>query len=293
MSYKSILVSLNGTDADSRALACAYRIAQITNCHMNVLHVQEDSKEAVPLLGEGMSGAMIEEMIDLADRDSNERSNHAKQTFDQFVADKGINVIEAPSSPEGLSAPSAHWVHRVGREDEIVSRGGRISDITVVARPKSETERPSLMTLHAAIFETGKPVLIVPPDMPAEMGKRILIAWNGTSEASAAVFAAMPFLERAESITVLTVETEKALNRISSEELLKNLAWHGVSSATIQKVPTSAESVGEIILKQCALMNADLLVTGAYTHSRLIQIILGGVTRHIIAEAIIPILAAH
>jgi nucleotide-binding universal stress UspA family protein len=92
---------------------------------------------------------------------------------------------------------------------------------------------------------------------------------------------------------VLTVETEKALNRISSEELLKNLAWHGVSSATIQKVPTSAESVGEIILKQCALMNADLLVTGAYTHSRLIQIILGGVTRHIIAEATIPILAAH
>jgi nucleotide-binding universal stress UspA family protein len=128
--------------------------------------------------------------------------------------------------------------------------------------------------------------------MPSQIGKRILIAWNGTSEAAAAVSAALPFLQRAEAITVLTIETEKALNRISGEELLRNLAWHGVTANTLKVAPGS-ETVGAIILAQCEQMNADLLVTGAYTHSRLIQIILGGVTRHIIAEAKIPVLAAH
>ena len=289
MSYKSILVPLNGTDADARALACAYQVAQISNCHSNALHVQADSKEAVPLLGEGMSGAMIEEMIDLADRDSGERLKLAQQAYEKFVAEKGLPELQAP---DGEDKPSISWLVKTGREDEIVSRGGRISDMTIMARPKTDVERPSLMTLHAAIFETGKPVLIVPPEMPAEMGKRILIAWNGTSESSAAVFAAMPFLRKAETITVLTVETEKALSRIKSEELLKNLAWHGVAP-TVKKVTPSSVSVGETLLAECAAMNADLLVTGAYTHSRLIQIILGGVPRHVISEASIPILAAH
>jgi nucleotide-binding universal stress UspA family protein len=289
MSYKSILVPLNGTDADARALACAYQVAQISDCHINVVHIQADSKEAVPLLGEGMSGAMIEEMIDLADRDAGERSKLARQTYDKFVAENGLAELEVP---DGEDRPSISWLQKTGREDEIVSRGGRISDMTVMARPKSDTERPSLMTLHAAVFETGKPVLIVPPEANAEIGKRILIAWNGTSESSSAVFAAMPFLKKAGAITVLTVKTEKAASRISSEELLKNLAWHGVSP-TVKQVDPGAQGVGETILAECTAMNADLLVSGAYTHSRLIQIILGGVTRHIIAEANIPILAAH
>ncbi|MBT7954128.1 MAG: universal stress protein [Rhodospirillaceae bacterium] len=292
MSYKSILVPLDGSEADDRALACAYQIAKLCNSHLNVLHVQADSKEAVPLLGEGMSGAMIEEMIDLADRDADERSKLAHQKFDKFVADTGVTVLERPVGEESYNSPSVHWVEKIGREDEIVSRGGRISDLTIMARPNSDTERPSLMTLHAAIFETGKPVLIVPPEMPTEMGKRILVAWNGTSEAAAAVAAALPFLKHAEAITVLTIETEKAINRISGEELLRNLAWHGVKATTLGVSP-GAESVGAIILAQGEQMNADLLVTGAYTHSRLIQIILGGVTRHLIAEAKIPVLAAH
>ena len=292
MSYKSILVPLDGTEADDRALACAYQVAKISNSHLNILHVQADSKEAVPLLGEGMSGAMIEEMIDLAGRDADERSNLAHQKFEKFVADNGLTVRERPAGSEDINTPSVHWVQKIGREDEIVSRGGRISDLTIMARPKFDTERPSLMTLHAAIFETGKPVLIVPPEMPTEMGRRILVAWNGTSEAAAAVAAALPFLKDAEAITVLTIETEKALHRISGEELLRNLAWHGVSATTLGVSP-GTETVGATILAQCEQMKADLLVTGAYTHSRLIQIILGGVTRHIITEAKIPVLAAH
>jgi nucleotide-binding universal stress UspA family protein len=289
MSYKSILVPLNGTEADARALAGAFQVAQFSNCHINALHVQADSKEAVPLLGEGMSGAMIEEMIDLADRDAGERLNLARQTYEKFVAEKGLPELQ---SPDGEDRPSISWLQKIGREDEIVSRGGRISDLTVMAQPKSDTERPSLMTLHAAIFETGKPVLILPPELNVQMGKRILIAWNGTSESSSAVSAAIPFLKEAEAITVLTVETEKALGRINSEELLKNLAWHGIVP-TIKKVALGTESVGATILAECSEMNADLLVTGAYTHSRLIQIILGGVTRYVVAEAKIPILAAH
>ena len=289
MSYKSILVPLNGTDLDSDALACAYQVALISNGHIKVLHVQADSKEAVPLLGEGMSGAMIEEMIDLAERDAEVRFNLAHHAYDKFIAETGIAELE---KPDGEFKPSIDWLNKIGREDEIVSRGGRISDLTVIAHTKSNNERASLMTLHAAIFETGKPVLIVPPGFNSKVGKRVLIAWNGTYESSSSISAAMPFLRYAEAISILTVETKNAASGISAEELSKSLAWHGVVS-TIKKVSTSTESVGAKIISECTTMNADLLVFGAYSHSRLIQLILGGVTRHLISESKIPILTAH
>ena len=127
MPIKSILVPLDGGEAGQYALAAAHRVAKSHSAHIEVFHVQADSKEAVPLLGEGMSGAMIEEMIDLADRDAAERSEAARRIYDEFRSANDIPVVEEGPAPEGASIS---WRQDVGREDEVVAYRGRRTDLT-------------------------------------------------------------------------------------------------------------------------------------------------------------------
>jgi len=289
MAYKVILVPVD-SNAGRRALRAALGILQGSDGHIEAFHVRADSKEAVPLLGEGMSGSMIEEMIELADKDGDERSRAARSIFDTFVSETKVAVTDKVGSSNG--APSASWRVEVGREDEKIANRGRVSDLIVMAQPAGEVGRPSMMALHAAIFETARPVLMLPDQVPPKIGSTVVIAWSGTSEASRAVAGAMPFLESASRVVALTVETEKSVNRIGGDELTAYLGTHGIRAERVM-VERGSKAVGETILDYCKSINADLLVTGAFTHSRLIQIILGGVTRHLIGTAHLPVLMDH
>jgi len=289
MAYKVILVPVD-SNAGRRALRAALGILKGSDGHIEAFHVRADSKEAVPLLGEGMSGSMIEEMIDLADKDGAERSRAAKDIFDTFVNETKVAVTDKISV--GGGAPSASWRVEIGREDEKIANRGRVADLTVMGQPVGEVGRPSMMALHAAIFETARPVLMLPDQVPATIGSKVVIAWNGTSEAARAVAGAMPLLEKAQKVVALTVETEKSVNRIGSDELTAYLQAHGINAERVT-VEQGTRAVGETILDYCKSIDADLLVTGAFTHSRLIQIILGGVTRHLIAAAHLPVLLDH
>lgn len=289
MSVKSILVPLDGSAAGKSALEAAYKVASTQSAHIEVFHVQADSKEAVPLLGEGMSGAMIEEMIDLADKDASDRSHAAHVMYEEFRTAHNIPVVEEGPAPDGASIS---WRQEVGREDEVIAYRGRRTDLIVVGRPSAEVDRPVLMTLHAAIFETTKPVLLAPPELPESFGKKIAIAWNGSAQAARAVSNALPFLKAADEVLITAVATERSSARLRGTELRAHLQWHGVDPHR-REVSLNNNTVGEAILGMCAEENVDLLVTGAYTHSRMIQIILGGVTRHLIEQAAIPVLMSH
>ncbi len=289
MPYKSILIPLDGSDSCCVALAYADNVARRMSAHLNILHVQADTKEAVPLLGEGMSGAMIEEMIDLADRDAAERALAAHSCYETFCQNNHVAVSQ---SPVGNDSVTVAWRQEVGREDEMVANFGRVSDLIVIAQPLGEAERPSLMTLHAAIFETGKPVLLVPPRLPDTVGQNVMISWNGTAEAARAIEGALPLLRLAEKVVAVSVETEKARSHVTGKELAAHLSWHGIQ-AEVKGISPSTRTVGDVVMAECERENADLLIMGAYTHSRLIQIILGGVTRQVIAETKIPVLLAQ
>jgi nucleotide-binding universal stress UspA family protein len=148
------------------------------------------------------------------------------------------------------------------------------------------------LTLHAAIFETGRPVLMLPESASTEVGKHVVIAWNGAAEASKAVAGALPLITGADKVTVITVKTEKSVSRIGGDELVSYLARHGVS-AERSILTADNMTVGKAITNYCSESECDLLVMGAFTHSRLVQIILGGVTRHIIGAANVPVLMIH
>lgn len=286
--FKSILVPIPDGVVANSALDTALRLAGQFAGHVVGLHVRIDPTQAVPLMGEGMSGAMVEEMMTTAEQQANERAAAARKAFDEAIARHGAPLAAAPPT-EGLSA---EWIDETGREEEAVAWRGRLSDVVVVARPEGAAEMPSLMTLNAALMESGRPVLLASPKPVEAVGTRIAIAWNGSAEAARAVGCALPLLKQAAAVVILAIAEDDRTANAPAGELAAYLAWHGIA-ADCKVMPGAGSHAGEALLRECAAQGVDLLVMGAYTHSRLRQMILGGVTRHVLHHAEIPCMMCH
>lgn len=284
--YKTILVPVGDAESAACALDVAFHLAADFAAHVTALHVRSDPTAAVPLMGEGMSGAMVEEMMTVAERQANERAERCRAAFEEARKRAGVPLAAAPTS-----SASAEWLTPVGREEEEIARRGRLHDLVVMARPLDGAEAPSLLTLNAALMESGKPLLLAPPTPPATLGRRIAVAWNGSAEAGRAVAFALPLLARAGTVTILTLAEDDRTIAAPAGDLAAFLAWHGIAAAC--KVVTAGSQAGQALLDQCRAEGADLLVMGAYTHSRLRQLILGGITRHVLGHADLPCLMSH
>ena len=280
---KTILACLGEPESASATLALALKTAEKLQAHLDVLHVRIDAASAVPLVGEGMSGAMIEEMLTLAENQAAERAKKVGAIFDEAIKAAGIRLTTEPSP-----GASAHWREETGREEEVLATAGRLSDLLIMPRPVSDRDNSSLMSVNAALMESGRPMLLAPPAAPETLGRHVAILWNGSAEAARAVAAAMPFLTRAETVSVFSARESDAM---VPEELASFLAWHGIK-ARVQTFPPAAQ-VGNGLLAEVQAAGADMVVMGAYTHSRLRQLILGGVTRHVLQTATIPVLLSH
>lgn len=286
--FKTILVPVSDRETGAVPLEAACLIGRVFSSHVTALHVRNDPASAVPLVGEGMSGAMVEEMMAVAEQQATERALAARQLFDGICARQGVTTVGAQPAGEQLSAV---WVDEVGREEEQVAWRGRLADLIVVGRPQPDRETPSLMTLNAALMESGRPLLLAPALTPAAIGQTVAIAWNGSAEAGRAVAAAMPFLHRAANVVILSVKEDGAHGPAGPSELANYLSWHGIRATP--HVFTASGHTGDALLREAGAMGADLLVMGAYTHSRLRQLILGGVTKSVISHAAIPVMLCH
>jgi nucleotide-binding universal stress UspA family protein len=166
----------------------------------------------------------------------------------------------------------------------------RVFDVSIMGRPGAERGDPRMATAEAALFESGRPVLLAPP-LPVEaMGETIAISWNQSTETARAVAFAMPLLKAARKVYVLTIENF-SVEGPPGDQLAASLARHGINVEAVTK--PNARSPGEAVLEQSAKLGCDLLVKGAYTQSRLRQMIFGGATAHILARATIPVLMAN
>lgn len=287
--YRTILACLSDADTAPATLGLALLVGRNHAAHVEALHVRIDPASAVPLVGEGMSGTMVEEMLAVAERQATERALGIHTLFDRICTSQGIARTEAPFSDPQLSV---NWREEVGREEEILADAGRLSDLLVIARPMPESDVPSIMTLNAALMESGRPLLLAPPTLPTSVGRKVAVFWNGSIEASRAVAAALPFLCQAEAVVVLSAREEQAA---SPGELVNYLAWHGISATEHVFACGSAggAQVAQTLLDEAVTRGVDLVVMGAYTHSRLRQLIMGGVTRHVLHYANLPVLLCH
>ncbi len=285
MAIRKLLLPLTGTAAGEAALATALMIARVWNAHVLALHVRVDSRDVAPLAGEGLSGAMIEEMMTATERESLARAQSVRTMFEHFVTSQQVRVGEpAP----GERVPTASFAAVTGREEDLVAQLARVADLTVVPHPEAAEEVSSSDALHAVLFDSGRPVLIAPHTPPAEIGRRICIGWNGTAESASAVFSAIPWMQRAEAVRILSAD-EYQRRGPAAQDLAEYLALHDIAAEIATFRPVDRE-VGAGLLHAAQEFGADLLAMGAYSHSRLRQLILGGVTRHVLEHARLPIM---
>lgn len=168
----------------------------------------------------------------------------------------------------------------------------RVHDLAVLDAER-ETLEIDRGLIEAAIFETGRPALIVPPGRLGFSAKRVLVAWDGGAASARAVADAMTFLIAADEVEILSVTGEKDLSdRIPGSELAPHLARHGART-TVKNIPMPSAGVADAIKREADAFGADLIVSGAFKHSRLREWLLGGVTQSLLKDCAVPVLMSH
>jgi nucleotide-binding universal stress UspA family protein len=286
MSVRKILVPLAGRPMDGEVLATALSIARDFEAQLVALFARPDPTEALPYLGDGVSGQVIEDLMQAARDGANEASSRIRAALATAAAEAGIPVAERGGETQ---LPSVRFIDVTGRRDEVVAKHSRLSDLIVFG--ESATGIAGGTALEAAMMTADRPVLIAPKEAWKPVGGSVCIGWDDSPEASSAVIAALPFLERAKNVTILCV-SGKELESGPGSTLADYLALHGVV-ADVHLVDAGGRAVGEVLLEHAEKAKADLLVMGGYGHSRLREFLIGGVTQHVRAHATIPVLMAH
>ncbi len=277
---KTILIPTEDHDAMPAVLEAARLTARLFDSYMEGFVVRPSPGTYV----------MVEPVSSLAISDvfSEDSVRHAQALFEDFMRKHDVARAQA-----GPAVYSYGWPRAEAADDAFLGSYGRVFDLIVLGRPGPEPKNPRMPPLEAALFESGKPVLIVPKTLkpPQSIGRNVLIAWNGSTEQAHAHAFAMPILRQAQKVTVLTIEgatTPGPSGDLATLHLVRNSI-----KATALAVPSNSRTAGEVILEQAASLGCDLLIKGAYTQSRLRQMMFGGATRHILANASLPVLMAH
>ncbi len=277
---KTILLPFYDDDVSQRAFELSARIVHPLDGYLEGLFVlRRPPIVDGDLLSESHFAQFDEECRRMAAR--------ARTRFETCAAAQGFAVDTAGAA----GGAAAGWREMDGEEGQVVGSQGRLFDLIVVGRDFGRSWLDWRVMVESALFESGRPVLLAPENPGTSCGEHLIIAWNASPETARTVAFAMPLLARARSVTVLSVEGW-GVPGPTGEEFAVYLGRAGVR-ATARTVDPKGGSAGVAILDECSRSGADLLIKGAYTQSRLRQLIFGGATRHILAHAQIPVLLAH
>ena len=218
---------------------------------------------------------------------SEEEAAETRRFFETFMQQH--DIPPAGSAPPG---PSFGWLATAPEGEGFVGSHGRAFDVTVVSRPDLETTGPLNRVIEAALFESGRPVLLTPPDAPKQIATNIMIHWNGSTEQARVNAFAMPLLRLAKRVTVLTVIGGQEVPGPSVDQILRQLKYNDIVAEPVT-VKLEGRSTGEAVLSAARARDCDLLIKGAFTRNRLRQMIFGGATSYIMEHADLPVLMAH
>lgn len=286
MAIKTIMVPVGGSAGGEAALAVAADLAKRFGAHIEALYALRNPTDIASFAAEGVPASTLKSIIDSARKNVQAEAVDWKQRFTDFCK---ANAIPLADKPGRKAAASASWRQEKGGEIAVIGERGRLADLIVMDRTDDSWPAPAV--LEVALLETGRPVLIVPKTKPKTIGTSVAIGWNGSAEAASAVAASGPFIGTAKSVVVLST-ADGTPSGLGPKDLVAHLAWHGID-ATAKSFKGGILSVGKALLAEAAKAKADLLVMGGYGHSRGREMIFGGVTRHVLAEASIPVLMLH
>jgi nucleotide-binding universal stress UspA family protein len=280
MCFKTILVPIGQHDLANSTLKIALLLAQKFGSYIEGFALQVAMRAAFAV---SEAGAVP---IPALQQEIAENEKRSRRLFESFMQEHGV--------PRGgdTRALSSGWLDNTPEGDHFVGSHGRVFDVTVLGRPGRDPKGPRMTTLEAGLFESGRPVLIAPRLPQPQMGTNVLIAWNRSTEQARVTAFAMPILKRASRVVVLTVEGGAAVPGPTGQQLCHYLQLNGVPAQALT-VGLEGRQTGEAILAHATSLGCDLLINGAYTQSRLRQMIFGGTSRYILSSAELPVLMAH
>lgn len=279
MSYKTILLHLNDPRRAERLIGAALAVAGDDKVHLVALHLSP-GLAVVPPLAVPYAGDVV----------------HIAMAEERGTAAKVQEIFARATAGQPVVAEWRQVEVAAGDLAEIVVHHGRTADLIVASQSDPSWDfSPVLDFPERLALSAGRPVLVIPNDGPLpSIGRSVLVAWNGSREAARAVFDALPLLRKAERVHVLGL-SEPSRGRSAPEPdigLAATLARHGVKADATQTLAGGGD-VGEVLLSRLAESDADLLVMGAWGHSRLHELVFGGVTRHIARHMTVPTLFSH
>ena len=282
---RSILLPFHDDDIDQAALDTALLIAGQYQSYIEGLFVLQPP-QIIAGAGEGIT--LYGDYVTQIAAEGRQMATQARERFNSIMAQRGIRMNASDTDVDGIRAG---WYEGEGLEDRVVGDYGRAFDVIVISRTGKPASGDWNATCEAALFESGRPIILAPPQAPENLSRKVLVAWNGSTETARTIAFGMSFLERAEEIIVLTVE-EETVPGPSGEQIARCLLRNGlnVRSKTVQQ---QGRPVGQAILDEVGEQGVDLIFKGAYTQSRLRQMIFGGATRRILSHATVPVLMAH
>jgi nucleotide-binding universal stress UspA family protein len=281
MPFKTILVPTEQHDLMSSTLETAVVLARKFDSYIEGFALRVGVPVAFTIGDMGtlpVPAALEHEITD--------NENRTRALFEEFMREHGV--------PGGghTNSLSSGWVPDAPQGDHFVGSHGRVFDVIVLGRPGRDPKGPRMTTLESALFESGRPVLIAPPTPRPQIGTNVLIAWNCSTEQARVTAFALPLLQQASRVVVLTVEGGAAVPGPTGQQLCRYLQLNGVPAKPMT-VGLDGRLTGEAVLSHAKALGCDLVIKGAYTQSRLRQMIFGGTTRYVLGNAELPVLMAH
>lgn len=283
---RKILVPVRGDGKGDNVLAHAAALAHRYAAHITVVHCRPRPEDLMPYgvhIPEFLRKQIIKQSYEVADQEE------AGLREEVMALARQLN-LEVSAGNSGASA-TVSFLEESGRQVDVIKRRGRLADVIAVAKPDRDRNLGH-NTLKAALFHSGRPVLMCPPAAtpPVVIGARVAFAWNGSAEASRALAQCIAVLRSAEAVSILSNGSDSGAGT-SAADLVDFLALHGIAADV--KMIGNKGRVGRDLLAASADVGADLMVMGAYGDSHERETVFGGNTQTVVDTATTPVLLNH
>lgn len=289
MSIKSIIAPVRGDGKGESVLSLALAIGRRFNSHIDVLHVHAKPEDMIPF-GVPVPRMFRKTILDAAENIAHQEETRLRAIFDDYCARHNAQMMPPDSADCPPDRLTISWCEEAGKQVSVIRDLGKLADLIVVARPDEDAEL-GMNSLMCALFDVRKLTAVAPPQVSETSGSRIAIAWNGSGEAARAVTWALPLLLQAETVTVLMAADESNSAR-SDEDLRRYLCLHGIQPES-RTFRIGRRDIGGPLLEAVQKDGADMLVMGAFGAEKRRELVLGGVTQHVIENAELPLIMAH
>ena len=283
---RKILVPVRGDGKGDNVLAHAAALARGFNAHIEITHCRAKPEDLLPF-GVPIPAAVRAQLTQSSTELFDAEEAGLRAELEALAKTLNLTLTDKPTG----SAVTASFVEESGRQIDVIRHHGRLADLIAVAKPDID-RNIGTNTLKAALFSTGRPVLMCPETggtVAEELGQNIVIAWDGSLEASRAVISTLPLLAAAKQVTIVTA-TGKPVS-VTADELRDYLAAHDVSASV--RIIEAKPNVARALLDTANKVGADMMILGAYSRNIELERLLGGTTQYIVDHATIPVIMTN